>query len=92
MHQLPFISLIYITDKYNEFEKFIETKPIDLVFSTIGYKNGNVDIIEISKVFGSDEMLEVVKKLKRKYESVNFSRIMKGMNITYSNRDFYGNL
>lgn len=92
LHQLPFISLIYITDKYNEFEKFIETKPIDLVFSTIGYKNGNVDIIEISKVFGSDEMLEVVKKLKEKYESVNFSRIMKGMNITYSNRDFYGNL
>ena len=73
-------------------KKFIETKPNRSSFSTIGYKNGNVDIIEISKVFGSDEILEVVKKLKEKYESVNFSRIMKGMNITYSNRDFYGNL
>lgn len=81
LQRLSFVTVIYATDRTQEFDKIAESDDIDLIFSTVNFKSDKMDVIEISKVFGNIEFIEVMNKINKKYEEKNFKALNKNPHI-----------
>lgn len=72
----PFISLVYSTDNGLGLEKYVAENQVDVVFSTINYQHCEYPVIEITKVFGRIESVEIIKRINQLYQTQNYYRIL----------------
>lgn len=81
LQRLSFVTIIYVTDRTQEFDRIAESDNIDLIFSTVNFKSDKIDVVEISKAFGNIEFIEVMNKINNKYEEKNFKALNKNPHI-----------
>lgn len=72
----PFISLVFSTDNELSLEKYVLDNQTDVIFSTIHYEHSTIPIIEITKVFGSIESIEIIKRINQLHQTQNYYRIL----------------
>lgn len=72
----PFISLVYSSDNRLGLEKYVTENQVDVIFSTINYQHSEYPVIEITKVFGRIESVEIIKRINQLYQTQNYYRIL----------------
>ena len=83
LQNLPMISLVYITDIEPKLNYYLNKECPDLIISTIPYNNETYPVLNISKYFGSKELIENIKEINKLYQIKSFKKLLKNIDVDY---------